>query len=95
MLVILVEFFGGIALIIGLLTRLASIGLAVDMLGAIFIVHLPNGFFINWYMKPGVGHGIEMNLLLFAGGLTLLLGGAGKLSLDKWWWAKRCQSEVP
>lgn len=88
------EFFGGIALIIGLMTRLASLGLAIVMLTAIFTVHLPWGFFLNWYLTPGVGHGMEMNLALLGGLLVLFFGGAGRLSIDKWWWAKRCQCEV-
>ena len=41
----LLEFFGGLALIVGLLTRLTSLALAVDMLGAILTVKLGGGFF--------------------------------------------------
>ncbi len=89
------EFFGGIALIIGLLTRLASLGLSIVILTAIFTVHLPNGFFLSWYLKPGVGHGVEMHLALLGGALVLFFAGAGRLSIDKWWWAKRCRCEVP
>src|SRR5688500_1386635 len=43
-LIALLEFFGGLALIAGLLTRLAAVGLAFDMLGAIALVHLAGGF---------------------------------------------------
>lgn len=68
------EFFGGIALIIGLLTRLVGLGLAIDMLGAIFIVHLAGGFFVP--------KGVEFVLMLFAAGATLALTGAGVFSLD-------------
>jgi putative oxidoreductase len=72
--VALVEFFGGLALIVGLLTRLASLGLAINMLGAIVLVHLANGFF-----NPT---GIEFPLALLAAALTLVTTGAGAWSLD-------------
>ena len=73
-LVALLEFFGGLALIVGLLTRLASLGLAFDMLGAILLVHLPAGFFAP--------QGFEFPLALLGATLTLLFTGAGRLSLD-------------
>jgi len=47
-LVICTEFFGGLGLIVGLLTRIAALGIGVEMIGAIFMVHLANGFFMNW-----------------------------------------------
>ncbi len=46
-LAIAVEFFGGLGIIFGLLTRIAAFSINVDMLVAIFAVHLPNGFFAN------------------------------------------------
>ena len=70
----LLEFFGGIALVLGLLTRLASVGLAFDMLGAIMLVHGKNGFFLP--------QGYEFVLALFAMSATLMLTGAGDFSLD-------------
>jgi len=47
-LVICTEFFGGLGLIVGLLTRIAALGIGVEMIVAIFMVHLQNGFFMNW-----------------------------------------------
>jgi putative oxidoreductase len=76
------EFGGGLMLIAGALTRYASFALIVTMLGAIWKVHLPNGFFINWAMTPGRGHGIEYNLVIIAALLCLALAGPGALSVD-------------
>ncbi len=76
------EFLGGIALVFGILTRLAAFGIMCVMLGAIFTVHLKNGFFINWFLKPGVGHGFEYNLALVAMSLSLILGGPGCCAAD-------------
>src|ERR1700733_6707571 len=47
-LAIAAEFFGGIGLLLGLLGRVAALGITVNMLVAILTVHLPNGFFMNW-----------------------------------------------
>ena len=73
-LVALTEFFGGIFVLLGLLTRWAALGLSVVMLVAIFTVHLNNGFF-----NP---MGVEFPLSLLGGTLALFLGGAGNLSVD-------------
>ncbi len=76
------EFLGGLALLTGLLTRLAAVGIMMIMIGAIVTVHGKNGFFINWFLKPGVGHGYEYNLALIAMSFSLILGGGGPLALD-------------
>jgi putative oxidoreductase len=81
-LIICTEFFGGLGLIVGLLTRIAALGIAVEMVGAIFLVHLPNGFFMNW-MGTQKGEGFEYHLLVIAIGAALFLRGAGAFSLDR------------
>jgi putative oxidoreductase len=81
-LIICTEFFGGLGLIVGLLTRIAALGIAGLMIGAIFLVHLPNGFFMNW-MGTQKGEGIEYHLLVLAMAAALLLRGAGAFSLDR------------
>ncbi len=73
-LVALVEFFGGLALITGLLTRLAGFGLAIVMLGAMLIAHLPAGFFAP--------NGVEFTLALFGAAVTLAVTGAGAFAFD-------------
>ena len=70
------EFFGGLALVIGLLARPVAAVLAVTMLVAIVTVHLSNGFFMS-------NNGYEFALALMAISLAILVEGAGKLSLDK------------
>jgi len=77
------EFFGGLAVLIGLLTRLASVSLGIVMLVAIFEAHLQHGFFMNWSLVRGVGHGIEFNLALLGMSLGLMFSGPGQLSLDR------------
>ena len=79
----LTEFFGGLAMIVGFLVRPAAAGLIIVMLVAIGKVHLPNGFFLNWALEPGKGHGYEMNVALIAMALAVLVGGAGILSVDR------------
>ena len=69
--VALLEFFGGIALLIGLLTRLIALGFAIDMLVAIFLVLFKNGF--GKY---------ELEFLLCGSSVALFLAGAGEFSVD-------------
>jgi putative oxidoreductase len=76
------EFLGGLGLIVGLLTRPAALAIAIDMVGAIATVHWKNGFFLNWELAPGKGHGIEANLAYLAMAIAIIIEGAGMLSID-------------
>ena len=77
-----VEFFGALAVLSGFLTRPAALALSIVMLVAIVEAHWTHGFFINWGMVRGRGHGIEFNISLIAMTVGLLLSGPGKFSLD-------------
>ena len=74
-LVAVLEFAGGIALILGVLTRLVSFALAIDMIGALFIVHFASGFFLP--------NGYEFVLILLAATTALVVAGAGAFSIDQ------------
>lgn len=76
--VIIVEFFGGILLLLGLLTRVAAVFIAINMAGALFIVHLSEGFFIT-----GEKAGFEFVFALMLMALYLAINGAGELSVDR------------
>jgi putative oxidoreductase len=78
----LVEFVGGLMLIAGALTLFAALALALNMVVAIWKVHLVNGFFLNWNMVAGQGHGFEFNLTLIGALVSLMLTGPGALSVD-------------
>lgn len=73
--VTLLELVGGLALILGVGTRLVGALLAVNMLVALFVVHLANGFFVD-------AGGYELVLTLGAAALFFALSGPGRLSLD-------------
>ncbi len=79
----LTECFGGLAVLVGFLSRPAALGLAIVMLVAIAKVHIPNGFFINWSLQQGKGHGYEMNLALIAMAAAVMVGGGGAFSVDR------------
>ena len=75
------EFFGGLGLMVGLLTRIAAFGIAVNMLVAIAMVHSSFGFFMNWNGTQK-GEGFEYHLLALAITVFLMIRGAGAFSVD-------------
>ena len=70
------EFFGGLALLLGLLVRPAAAALAFAMLVAIFAVHIDKGLFMS-------NNGYEFGLALLAAAASLLISGAGRASVDR------------
>ncbi|RHX84129.1 DoxX family protein [Leptospira stimsonii] len=80
-LVILIEFFGSIALFAGFLRRGAAFGIAIVMLGAILSSHLKNGFFMNWGGNQE-GEGFEFHILAIGTALPIIIFGLGRWSVD-------------
>lgn len=81
-LVVIGEFFGSLGLLVGFLTRFSAASIGVIMLGAITMVHLQNGFFMNWFgRQPGEGY--EYHLLVLGISITLTVIGAGRWSVDQ------------
>jgi len=80
----LAEFGGGLLLVAGAYTAAAAAVLAIDMLVAMWKVHLQYGFFLNGAADPGQGHGIEFTLMLTAALVSLMVTGAGSASVDEW-----------
>ena len=80
-LIIMGESLGSLGLIVGFFTRLSALGLICIMMGAIATVHIPNGFFMNWFGKQA-GEGFEYHLLVIGICIPLLISGGGKYSVD-------------
>jgi len=81
-LVVIGEFFGSLGLLVGFLTRFSAASIGVIMLGAITMVHLRNGFFMNWFGKQA-GEGYEYHLLVLGISIALTIIGAGRWSVDQ------------
>ena len=81
-LAIAAEFFGGLGLIFGLLTRVAAFGVFCNMVVAVAMVHRQFGFFMNW-TGAQKGEGYEYHLLLLAALAFLMIRGAGAASVDR------------
>jgi putative oxidoreductase len=76
------EFCGALGLILGLLTRVAAFGIAVNMLVAVLMVHSQFGFFANW-SGTQKGEGYEYHLLALAMCAFLMIKGGGAASVDR------------
>ncbi len=82
LLVVLAEFVGSLAIIIGLGTRFMAFSLFVTMFGAMTIGgHVEHGFFMNWFGNQA-GEGMEYFILTLGLGLIGMIGGGGKFSVD-------------
>ncbi len=81
-LAIAAEFLGALGLIFGCLGRIAAFGVGVEMVVAAIVGgHVHNGFFMNWAGK-GPGEGFEYHILAIAISAAVLIGGAGRWSVD-------------
>jgi len=81
------ETLAAAALVVGLLTRLAALGVLAVMVGAIVLVHAPHGFFMNWSGQQQ-GEGFEYHLLAIGMALALVIRGGGAASLDRSLWRR-------
>ena len=81
-LVIMAESLGALALLVGLFGRFMAFGIGLVMLGAIFMVHVHNGFFMNWFGTQK-GEGFEYHLLAIGLALVVMIKGSGIFSLDR------------
>jgi putative oxidoreductase len=86
------EFGGGIALLLGLLTPLASLGIIGVMIGAFTLVHIPFG---HTFVAPPGKPSFETAAVYLASGLLFLLAGPGKLSVDALLFGDRPTAPAP
>lgn len=86
--VIIIESIGAILLILGFCTRIWAALIGIVMFGAVYLVHIGWGFYMNWYMQPQTGEGFEYHLLVMSMVVALIISGGGKVSLDAWIYKK-------
>ena len=82
LLAVLAESLGSVAVIAGFFTRLSALGVGFTIAVAALMVHIPNGFFMNWFGKQA-GEGFEYHILAVGLALSLVISGGGKFSLDR------------
>jgi putative oxidoreductase len=80
-LAIAAEFLGSIGLILGFLSRIAAFGIAVNFVVAVLLIHVHNGFFMNWSGQQK-GEGFEFFILGLAIALAIMIRGSGAWSID-------------
>jgi putative oxidoreductase len=80
-LAIMAESVGSVALIAGFFTRIAALGIAVNMVVCAIGNHIQNGFFMNWFGQQK-GEGFEFHILVIALAIGLMIKGGGKWSVD-------------
>ncbi|MDR3631485.1 MAG: DoxX family protein [Desulfocapsaceae bacterium] len=81
LLAVLSESLGSVGLIVGLFTRISAFGIGVTIGVAALMVHVRNGFFMNWFGTQA-GEGYEYHLLVVGMALALIIAGGGHWSLD-------------
>ncbi|MBW2936789.1 DoxX family protein [Aureisphaera sp. CAU 1614] len=79
--IIIIEFFGSISLILGLISRFWALSLTGMFIGIIYTTQLEHGFFMNWYNNQA-GEGFEYSLLVIGLALSIVVNGSGKWSID-------------
>lgn len=84
LLAIAAEFAGSLALVGGVFTRIAALGILANMVVAVATTHLPIGFFMNWFGQyPAGKEGFEYHILAAGLALVLIVGGGGAFSADR------------
>ena len=79
---ILIETLGAALLVVGFAGRINALLLGIVMIGAFFVDHLPNGFYMNWFGNQK-GEGYEFDILFVTISLVLVINGSGAYSLDR------------
>jgi putative oxidoreductase len=79
---IVVQFFGGVALIVGVLGRVAAFAIALVLLAAVVTLHWSVGFFMNWNGALE-GEGFEFHILAVTLAVIVIIRGSGALSVDR------------
>jgi len=80
-LAIIAESLGSVALIVGVLSRVAAFGIGIEMVVAALMVHVRNGFFMNWSGHQA-GEGFEFHILMVAISIAIMILGGGRWSVD-------------
>lgn len=79
--VIMIEFFGAIALILGFFSRFWALSIGALFLGIILTTQIEHGFFMNWFGNQA-GEGYEYSLLIIGLAVSIVINGSGKWSID-------------